>query len=84
MQVACLGACPCADPLAALERGAGGVVLVPADDALLAALEAAANSTAAASAADWLGQPGVLRQLLARHVALAEHQRVRWLRWGWG
>lgn len=78
--VQCLGLCPCTDPVAALETGSGGTLLVPTDDALLAALEAI-NGTAVGS--DWLGEPELLRELLARHIVLTEHQRVSCRRWWW-
>ena len=72
--VACLGTCPCSDPIAALEDVAagGGVLLVPTDDALLAAVESL-NATAAAG--DWLSDPALLQALLARHTVLAANQR---------
>ena len=69
--VGCNGECPCPDLITALQSGSGGLLLVPTDDSLLAAVDQL-NATDL----DWLSDTALLQQLLARHVILTASQTV--------
>lgn len=67
--VQCNGECPCPDLITSLQRG-GGLLLVPTDESLLAALQAVANTT---EPGDLLDNRALLTQVLASHAILAEN-----------